>query len=311
MRYATIVGGLVCALVLCALPGVAQSIPPGSYQQTCTDMSVYGSALSARCQDKNGAWRSTRLSDFQNCSEIVNDNGSLRCSKSRYQGNGFVQGGYGQGYPRGDYVQTCRDIRADGNRLDAECQRRDGSWRRTSLDDMSRCRGSIINNDGNLMCGSSGNPSSDYRREWRNGLPPGNYIETCRNAQLDGDRLTAECEKRNGKWRKTSLDDINRCSDAIANDNGHLVCPKDPNRYGYYNNNGNQGGYQGGNQGGYQGGIPSGTYTQSCRNMRMNGNTLEAECQARDGDWHRTSLSDVNRCPSPPANDDGHLVCGR
>lgn len=146
----------------------------------------------------------------------------------------------GQGnIPPGDYAQTCRHIRTDGNRLEAECQKTDGHWRKTSLDNVDQC-GSVINNDGHLQCGG-GNGSADRDRDrdwdrdrdrdrdrgnrsgWQGNLPPGDYVQTCRNVSVDGDRLNAECQTRDGNWRRTSLDDIDRCG-AIVNDNGHLMC---------------------------------------------------------------------------------------
>jgi hypothetical protein len=298
------------------MPGIAQSIPPGSYQQTCTDINVVnGSTLAARCQDTSGNWRSTRLTNIQDCSgEIVNDNGSLRCGKN---GNGFYgnnyyggyQSGYGRDLPPGDYVQTCRNIRAYGNSVEAECQKKEGGWRKTSLNNLDQCSGGLVNNDGHLTCsggygygnGGYGYGNGGYQGGYQNGLPPGDYVQTCRNMRMDGNRLEAECQKREGGWRRTSLNNVDQCGSPIANDNGHLVCGR--GGYGY-------GGYPGGYSGGYQGGVPSGTYTQTCRNIRTDGNRLQAECQTRDGKWRRTSL-DLDRCSGAPANDDGHLVCGR
>ena len=328
MRYLTILGLLALACMLCATPGLAQSIPPGSYQQTCTDINVVnGATLAARCQDTSGNWRSTRLTNIQDCSgEIVNDNGSLRCGKGGnyynntgynggYQG-GYYPGGYQNGLPPGDYVQTCRNIRSDGNVLVAECQKRDGGWRRTSLD-LGQCSGGIVNNNGNLTCGggngySNGGYNGGYNNGgynngygyggYQNGLPAGDYVQTCRNMRMDGNRLLAECQKRDGGWRRTSLD-ASSCSSPIANDNGRLVCGQGGG-YGY-------GGYPGGYSGGYQGSIPPGSYTQTCRNIRTRGDRLDAECQTRDGNWRHTSLDDIDRCGSAIANDDGRLVCGR
>ena len=148
-------------------------------------------------------------------------------SAAQWQGN----------IPPGDYAQTCRDIHTHGNTLEAECQTRDGNWRRTSLDDVDRCNGGVINNDGRLMCGGNGygyregNRDRDrdndrdrgYRNGWQGNIPPGDYVQTCRNIHVDGDRLEAECEKRNGKWRRTSLDDVDRCQ-SVINNNGHLQC---------------------------------------------------------------------------------------
>lgn len=204
--------------------------------------------------------------------------------------------------PPGDYVQTCRDIRTYGNHLDAECQRRDGSWRRTGLDNIDRCMSGIVNDDGHLICANAGdygyyqNGWRDGRRDgWRDGLPYGDYVQTCRDIRVYGDRLEAECQKRNGDWRRTSLDHVDQCSSPIANDNGRLVCGR--GGYGY--------------NPGWQRGIPAGTYTQTCRDIRVYGNRLEAECQKRNGGWRQTALDNIDQCRSAPANDNGHLVCGR
>jgi hypothetical protein len=56
-------------------------------------------------------------------------------------------------------------------------------------------------------------------------LPPnGSYRESCRNAHIYGDHLTADCRRVDGRWEQTSLFDLNRCSGDIANMNGRLVC---------------------------------------------------------------------------------------
>ena len=245
MRYLTISGLVTFALALCVMLSAAQSIPSGSYQQTCSDINVVNdSTLAARCQGSNGEWRSTRLTNFQDCrDEIVNDNGSLRCARNGYNGGGYGQGGYGQGdYPSGDYAQTCRNIRTNGNRLDADCQKRNGGWRSTSLNNINQCTSGIANDNGHLVCGKGGNGRGkgygydngnghdngygNYSGDYRGGAPSGTYTQTCRNIRTNGNRLDAECETRNGDWRKTSLNNINQCTSAIANDNGHLVCPR-------------------------------------------------------------------------------------
>jgi hypothetical protein len=311
MRYITTLGLLVLAVVLCATPGIAQYIPSGSYQQTCTDISVVnGSTLAARCQDVSGGWRSTRLTNFQDCSgEIVNDNGQLRCSKNGYYGGGH-QGGYPGGYengyqgslPPGDYVQTCRNIRTYGNTMEAECEKRNGGWRRTSLS-LDGCNGGIINNDGHLQCGSGssyGGYPGGYQNGYQGGSPPGDYVQTCRNIRTNGNRLDAECQKRNGGWRRTSLS-LDGCYGGIINNDGHLQCGS-----GY-----GQGSYPGDYSGGYRGSGPAGSYTQTCRNIRTNGNRLDADCQSRDGNWRHTTLDEFDRCRGEIANDNGHLMCSR
>src|SRR5260370_38223798 len=41
---------------------------------------------------------------------------------------------WGGGVPPGDYQQTCRDIRTNGNQLQARVQKRDEAWRTRSFD---------------------------------------------------------------------------------------------------------------------------------------------------------------------------------
>jgi hypothetical protein len=124
----------------------------------------------------------------------------------------------GSGLPYGSYQQTCRNIRNNGYRLDATCQKRNGDWRSTSLD-YRYCRGAIVNDNGHLRCSNSG----DNGDRWRGRVPPGSYQQTCQNIRVDGNRLTASCQKRNGGWHDSSLRNFNYCR-GIENDNGHLRC---------------------------------------------------------------------------------------
>jgi CVNH domain-containing protein len=77
------------------------------------------------------------------------------------------------------------------------------------------------------------------------------------------------------------------------------------------------GGYGGAGGGGrprdeYRGPLPAGTYTESCRDMRVDRDRrrLEAECLGRDGRWRDTSL-DLRDCDRGIMNADGRLVCPR
>lgn len=267
---------------------VAQYIPPGDYVQTCRNIRTYGNRLDADCQRWNGSWSRTSL-DFGQCTGgVINNDGRLMCASGGY---GYNQGHWQSHLPAGDYVQTCRNIRFYGNRLDAECQKRNGGWRRTGLDYIDQCSSPIANDNGNLVCRSGG---YGYHGGWQRGIPAGTYTQSCRNIRTLGNRLEAECQTHRGDWRWTSLDSINQCSSPIANDNGNLVCDRS---YGF--------------QGGWQGGIPAGTYTQTCRNIHAFGDRLEAECQRRNGSWRQTSLDHIDQCTSAPANDDGYLMCGR
>ena len=151
--------------------------------------------------------------------------------------------GSAQQIPGGSYQQTCRNINARGNTLYAECEDTNRNWRSTQLRDYNRCRGEIQNINGNLQCtGGYGHGDGDrdhgrydrdrdhdndrdwdWDRDRRNRVPRGSYVQTCQNIQVAGNTLRARCEKKNGKWRDTSLSNFWGCRD-IENDNGKLRC---------------------------------------------------------------------------------------
>ena len=124
--------------------------------------------------------------------------------------------------PSGSYEATCRHIQFDGDLLTAACQRRDGGWRNTYLSNADDCDGSIVNNNGQLECSYSS--WRDRDRERSDDGPSGSYESTCSNVRMDGYTLKATCQRRDGSWRWTSLDDAYDCDGRIANDNGRLVC---------------------------------------------------------------------------------------
>jgi len=144
--------------------------------------------------------------------------------------------------PGGSYQQTCRNIGVRGSTLHAECQNTGGGWQSTELRDYNRCRGEIQNINGNLQCtGDNRRGPGDYDHDRDrdrdhdhdgdrdrdhdryNGAPRGSYYQTCQNVQVNGNTLTASCQKKNGKLRNTSLHNYQQCRD-IENDNGKLRC---------------------------------------------------------------------------------------
>jgi hypothetical protein len=126
--------------------GQAQGgLPGGTYTQTCQDITMNGAMLQARCQKIDGSWRQTSIDPRQCGGQIINEDGQLRC-EGRAAAEGKV------GLPGGDYAKTCHDIRTDGTVLQAHCQKKDGSFRKTSID-YRECRGTVINDDGSLRCG--------------------------------------------------------------------------------------------------------------------------------------------------------------
>jgi len=149
--------------------------------------------------------------------------------------------------PGGSYQQTCRNIGVRGSTLYAECQNTGGGWQSTQLRDYNRCRGEIQNINGSLQC--TGNNRGGYGpndghdadrgrdhdrdhdhdgdrdRDQYNGAPRGSYYQSCQNVQVNGNTLTASCQKKNGKLRNTSLHNYQQCRD-IENDNGKLRCSR-------------------------------------------------------------------------------------
>ncbi len=241
MRSWTIFGLFVfiAALVVSATPAAAQ-IPEGSYQQTCRNVGVSGSTLYADCQNTSGGWQRTELHDFQRCgpNHIENINGQLQCGGP---GSGYDYGRGNYGQAGGSYQQTCRNISTRGSTLYAECQDTGGGWHHTELRDYQRCGTDIQNINGNLQCGQGGpgyygrgpgdrDHDRDYDHDRDRGrgpgayAPHGSYQQTCQNIQVSGNTLRASCQKKNGKWKSTSLNNFQYCRGDIQNDNGKLRC---------------------------------------------------------------------------------------
>lgn len=144
--------------------------------------------------------------------------------------------------------------------------------------------------------------------------PSGSYQQTCKDIGVRGSTLYARCKDANNEWRDTQLQDYGRCRGEIQNLNGSLQCT-------------DQGGGYGGNydrdrdrdrdhdhdrdrdRGRYNNGAPNGSYTQTCQNITVAGNTLRASCQKKNGKLKNTSLNNFNRCNGDIQNDNGKLRC--
>ncbi|GIL38227.1 CVNH domain-containing protein [Roseiterribacter gracilis] len=136
---------LLLALALLSFAGSAsaQSVPGGTWRETCRDPYMRGDTLTALCMTRDGQWRESRI-DAGDCrgGGIENDNGRLNCASG---------GGWGGRRAGGSYLATCRDVRQDGPMIRARCQDQDGEWR-TSRIDARDCRNDIANIDGRLAC---------------------------------------------------------------------------------------------------------------------------------------------------------------
>lgn len=161
--------------------------------------------------------------------------------------------------------------------------------------------------------------------------PGGSYQQTCRDISVRGSNLNATCKDEGGNWRNTQLSDFQRCSGEIQNLNGNLQCTGG-NGYGNNGNNGNNGNYNNGNNGdhhdadrdhhdadhdngydrSYRGGYngPRGTFAQTCQDIHMNGSTLQASCQKKNGKMKNTSMRNYQQCRDIE-NDNGKLRCAQ
>ncbi|HEY2236868.1 MAG TPA: CVNH domain-containing protein [Candidatus Angelobacter sp.] len=200
--------GFFATLILLGSAGgvsaAQEANPAGSYQQTCSNVSVKKGTLYAMCQDAEGKSHSTKLSHYEKCSDIANKNGKLECA------GGSQSAAPAQ--PAGPYTESCENIHMKGTTLHAVCKSLDGREMPTSLKDANRCADGVANVNGILNCAVTGV------------LPPGSYIATCKDIQLLDTTLYATCQDSKGRWVKTGLRDVQKCNGDIANQNGTMRC---------------------------------------------------------------------------------------
>ncbi len=155
-------------------------------------------------------------------------------------------------------------------------------------------------------------------------VPPGGYLQTCRNVRFDGYNLSAMCQGPGGQFYPSQLAAAGSCRGNIANLNGQLVCAGGrpqygggpqyggPPQYGYparpeYGGYGRP--YDRDGDGDYGGGfpLPGGSWRLTCGNPVMRGPILFAECQRGDGAV-QPSRADTRMCRRF-ANGNGQLMC--
>jgi hypothetical protein len=180
-----------------------QTNPSGSYQQTCSEISVKKGNLYAQCTDEKGKAHSAKLSNYEKCStDIANKDGSLECAHAHAATS----------QPPGPYTETCRDIQMKGSTLHAVCKSADGREAPTKLNDANRCMQGVTNINGVLSC-----VLSDV-------LPPGSYLATCKDVTWKGATLRASCNNGKDQWLSAELRDAHKCTGDIANHEGKLRC---------------------------------------------------------------------------------------
>jgi len=188
----------------------------GSFRNSCRDISVDSNGtLTATCRAANTSWRRTSLSSRQCGSyRAGNRDGNLYCESNESGGSASRWDG--------SFRNSCRDVSVDSNgMLTATCQAANGSWRRTSLS--SRQCGSYRagNRDGNLYCETGDGGGQDVS-QWG-----GSFSKSCRDISVDSNgTLTANCQKINGAWHRSSLSSRDCGGHQAGNRDGTLFCER-------------------------------------------------------------------------------------
>jgi hypothetical protein len=147
----------VCTIVLTLSGAIAfaQAVPPGTYQQSCTNAHIRGAQVVANCSAPNGQ-RITSSTSILCGGDIGNANGHLRCNAAGgasplpAPGIGGIVGGP---LPAGPYRQTCTHAHMRGTVLVADCRTSSGAILRSSLDTRHCRSGAQIGNVDGLLCG--------------------------------------------------------------------------------------------------------------------------------------------------------------
>lgn len=215
-------GGLALKAPATAQPwggGNWSGLPDGSWRESCRYPQSRGAYLSAECRTTYDRWVQTSI-NVNNCrsGRVANNDGRLVCESN---GGGYYPGG-GWNLPGGSWRQSCRYGVMRGSYLSAQCTDRDGRWTSSSVD-VRGCRGDISNEDGRLYCGGGGGWGGG-NGGWGGGYPGGSWRDSCRNVDLRGDRLSAQCRTTGGYWSGTSLNLRSCRSNRAANRDGQLVC---------------------------------------------------------------------------------------
>ena len=218
----------ICMGLAMRAPASASYVPPGSYNDTCMAIQVVGNTLEANCQDISGNWHATQA-DIANCQGglFANDNGALVCGRGGYR--------ISQTLPRGSWRASCTDGSKSNQTLFAICDTGSGSWHNSSVS-LADCPSRIIDNSyGNLVCrgGLNNQTSSSYLQNYSQNagnyaMPGGSWQSTCRNAQMQGSMLYAQCNNGSGTWLQASFDMARSPNAVLGNVRGVLVNGNQP-----------------------------------------------------------------------------------
>ena len=114
--------------------------------------------------------------------------------------------------------------------------------------------------------------------------PRGSYQRSCRNITWDCKTLSAICASRSGGTQQSTLSAPELCIGDIANMDGVLRCSKGS-------------------------APPGGSYTQSCRDIRVENGLLSAQCRHSNGQWTNSPPLAFGNCRNGIDNMEGTLRC--
>lgn len=136
-RTSIALAAMAAGIVVAEITTAWAAAPAGSYQKTCTDISVDGTTLHASCKTFSGQATKTSLPYYASCvGDLGNINGTLACAG-----------------PNGSYALTCENATVKGETLSASCKKKDGQLVPASLPGFQGFQGNISNCDGRLQNG--------------------------------------------------------------------------------------------------------------------------------------------------------------
>jgi len=294
MRIAGILAFAAAATLWLGLqaPASATQIPPGSYRESCTNISSNFGVVNATCPDVSGTMHQASL-NYNRCpgSQVANNNGTLVCGSGGYN--------IGRTLPGGSWRASCKDASKTNGMLFATCDNGHGGWTNSSLN-LNACPTRLVgNNFGSLFC--AGDANGAY-------LPPGQWRSSCRDAREDGRMIYADCDDGRGNFRRTSVDTGVCPRTEIINTAGRLYCINHPGS-GKHNGdeNENENGNGNGNNNRYAT-LPPGSWRTTCRNGSIANGVLHAQCLNGSGSWVASSIN-LRACQGPIGNVKVNLVC--
>lgn len=197
-----------------------------------------------------------------------------------------------QAAPQGSYRESCRNVQFDGRTLTADCRRRGSRYETSSLD-VRRCAigADILNERGALVC-ERGEPIPE--RNVERPVPPKPERVVERPEPPKPERVVEkpkapEPPRLRGSNERPAAEpeEPDEADEApVEISPKPMVAQRKTTE------------------------VPSGSYKQTCRSLKVMAGTLAGECKAKNGIWRSTALILRNCAPERDiANENGALVC--